>query len=69
MTMATAVTTMTGGGDYDRNARVQATAASFALPLLERAAQAAALPARVRANPAGARCAWRMAALHAERIA
>ncbi|MGD0838106.1 MAG: hypothetical protein ABSB49_15815 [Polyangia bacterium] len=37
-------TTMTGGGDYDRNARVQATAASFALPLLERAAGEAALP-------------------------
>ena len=40
----TATTTMTGGGDYDRNARVQATAASFALPLLERAAREAALP-------------------------
>lgn len=39
-----ATTTMTGGGDYDRNARVQATAASFALPLLERAAREAALP-------------------------
>jgi hypothetical protein len=35
---------MTGGGDYDRNARVQATAASFALPLFERAAREAALP-------------------------
>ena len=40
----TATTTMTGGGDYNRNARVQATAASFALPLLERAAREAALP-------------------------
>ena len=39
-----ATTTMTGAGDYDRNARVQATAASFAMPLLERAAREAALP-------------------------
>jgi len=39
-----ATTTMTGGGDYDRNARVQATAASFALPMFERAAGEAALP-------------------------
>jgi hypothetical protein len=37
-------TTMTGGGDYDRNARVQATASSFALPLFERAAREATLP-------------------------
>ncbi len=43
--MATAATTMTGGGEYDRNARVQATAASFALSVLERAAREAALPA------------------------
>jgi hypothetical protein len=42
--MTMTATTMTGGGDYDRNARVQATAASFALPLLERAAREAGLP-------------------------
>jgi hypothetical protein len=35
---------MTGGGEYDRNARVQATAASFAVPMLEAAAGEADLP-------------------------
>ena len=43
-TAATSATTTMTGGDYDRNARVQATASSFALPLFERAAREAALP-------------------------
>src|SRR6516165_328013 len=37
-------TTMLGGGHYDRHATVQATAAGFALPLIEEAAAQAALP-------------------------
>lgn len=35
---------MSGGGEYNRHAKVQRTAQSFALPLLERAAASAALP-------------------------
>jgi hypothetical protein len=35
---------MSGGGQYNRHAKVQSTAQSFALPLLERAAESAALP-------------------------
>jgi hypothetical protein len=38
-------TVMAGGGEYDRNARVQSNAGALALPLLRRAADEAALPA------------------------
>jgi hypothetical protein len=47
--MATTDTTMQGGGGYDRHAGVQRLSAEFALPLLRRAAQEAALPRDARA--------------------
>jgi S-adenosylmethionine-dependent carboxyl methyltransferase len=48
-----ATTTMEPGGNYDRHAGVQRGAAEFALPLLRRAAQEAALPETLPKTPPG----------------